>query len=162
MSVLGGAPGPLRLAQAALAVACALLVAASLGCGGGGGVAEGATVTAYVAAPLCAAAKQELASAGWARRGASGAGCLPARRPRGEASSTWRRSAPTLGEPPRTRPRSAYLEAPDPAASRFAHPILETAEIASDLCDAPAQPRWRACSSAIEAADSGSAAAPRN
>jgi hypothetical protein len=44
------------------AVVCVLLGAA--GCGEGKGVSAGATVVAYVEAPLCAGAKRELASEG--------------------------------------------------------------------------------------------------
>lgn len=44
------------------AVACILLGA--VGCGEGEGVSAGATVAAYVEAPLCAGAKRELASEG--------------------------------------------------------------------------------------------------
>ncbi len=48
---------------AAVAAACGLLVAAA-GCGSSTGVSEDATVTAYVEAPLCTAAKQELVKHG--------------------------------------------------------------------------------------------------
>jgi len=97
-------------------------------CGGGGGVSSDAVVTAYVEAPLCADAKQELARHG----GRAGdlrvqAICLP--RPR-EAKKL---SLATLGANARRATEDstsvAYLEAPDPEASRFVHPILETAQV---------------------------------
>ncbi len=97
------------------------------GCGSGG-VSKDATVTAYVEAPLCVAAKQELAKHG----GRAGdlrvqAICLPSPR---EARKL---SLATLGANARRATEDstavAYLEAPDSSASRFVHPILETAEI---------------------------------
>ena len=51
------------LRWAGLAAAGVMLIGAA-GCGGGGGVSSDAVVTAYVEAPLCAAAKQELARHG--------------------------------------------------------------------------------------------------
>jgi hypothetical protein len=108
-------------------VACAFLIGIA-GCGGGGGVSNDAVVTAYVEARLCAAAKQELASQG----GRAGdlqvqAICLPSPRPAKKLSLA------TLGANARRATEDstsvAYLEAPDPKASRFVHPILETAEV---------------------------------
>jgi len=105
-------------------VACCGLVA---GCGSGG-VSKDATVTAYVEAPLCAAAKQELARHG----GRAGdlrvrAVCLTS------PHEARKLSLATLGTNARRATEDstsvAYLEAPDPEASRFVHPILETAEI---------------------------------
>jgi hypothetical protein len=101
-----------------------LLVA---GCGSSG-VSKDATVTAYVEAPLCVAAKQELVKHG----GRAGdlrvkAVCLSSAR---EARKL---SLATLGANARRATEDstavAYLEAPDPGASRFVHPILETAEV---------------------------------
>jgi hypothetical protein len=109
---------------AAVVVCCGLLVA---GCGSGG-VSKDATVTAYVEAPLCAAAKEELAKHG----GRAGdlrvrAVCLAGPR---EAKKL---NLATLGANARRATEDstavAYLDAPDPKASRFVHPILETAEI---------------------------------
>jgi hypothetical protein len=91
-------------------------------------VAKDATVTAYVEAPLCAAAKQELVSQG----GRAGdlrvqAACLPSASERGKLSLA------TLGANARRATEDstsvAYLEAPNPRAARFTHRILETAEI---------------------------------
>ena len=127
----GGGEGRLSLGRegrkAALAVACVLLVGAA-GCGGGGGVSSDAVVTAYVEAPLCAAAKQELAQ----HDGRAGdlrvqAVCLPSPR------KAKKLSLATLGANARRATEDstsvAYLEALDPEASRFVHPILETAEV---------------------------------
>jgi hypothetical protein len=105
-----------------------MFMAAIAGCGGGEGVAEGATVTAYVEAPLCIGAKQELADQG----GRAGelkvqAICLPSARSRAKLNLA------TLGANARRATEDsttvAYLEASDPAAARFIHPILETAEV---------------------------------
>jgi hypothetical protein len=105
-----------------------MLVAAVAGCGGGEGVARDATVTAYVEAQLCVAAKQELARQG----GRAGelkvqAVCLPS------ARSHTKLNLATLGANARRATEDsttvAYLEASDPAAARFTHPILETAEV---------------------------------
>jgi hypothetical protein len=98
------------------------------GCGSGTGVSEDATVTAYVEAPLCAAAKRELVE----HDGRAGdlrvqAVCLPSPR---EATKL---SLATLGANARRATEDSttvvYLEAPDPKAARFTHPILETAEV---------------------------------
>ena len=91
-------------------------------------MAKDATVTAYVEAPLCTGAKQELAKQG------SHAGelrvqaiCLPTPRDQGKLKLS------TLGANARRATEDstavAYLEASDPRASKFTHPILETAEI---------------------------------
>ncbi len=113
--------------KAALAVACVLLVAVA-GCGSGTGVSEDATVTAYVEAPLCAAAKQELVR----HDGRAGdlrvqAVCLSS------PNEAKKLSLATLGANARQATEDsttvAYLEAPDPRAARFTHPILETAEV---------------------------------
>jgi hypothetical protein len=109
---------------AAVVACCGLLVA---GCGSGG-VSKDAVVTAYVEAPLCVAAKQELTR----HDGRAGdlrirAVCLPS------PHETRKLSLATLGANARRATEDstsvAYLEAPDPSASRFVHPILETAEI---------------------------------
>jgi hypothetical protein len=108
-------------------VVVGLLVAAS-GCGGGEGVAKDATVTAYVEAPLCIGAKQELSKQG-NRAGELHvqAICLPTARSHDKLELS------TLGANAREATEDsttvAYLEASDPRASRFTHPILETAEI---------------------------------
>jgi hypothetical protein len=109
------------------AVVVGLLVAA-LGCGQDEGVAEDATVTTYVEAPLCAAAKQELVSAG-GRAGSLNvkAVCLPS------ATEGKKLNLATIGANARRATEDstavAFLEAPNPRAARFTHPILEIAEI---------------------------------
>jgi hypothetical protein len=110
------------------ATACALLVAGA-GCGEGEGVAEGATVTAYVAAPLCDEAKRELEREG-ARAGDVRVRilCLPS------VESGGRLALATVGANARHATEDSttvgYLEAPSSAA-RFSRPILEEAGIAS-------------------------------
>ena len=98
------------------------------GCGEAG-VSNGATVTAYVAAPLCAGAKRELARDG----GQAGdvqvrAVCLSSAEDRG------RLNLAQLGANARRATEDsttvAYLEPADPAANRFTNPILESAGIA--------------------------------
>jgi hypothetical protein len=91
-------------------------------------VAEGATVTAYVEAPLCAEAQQELRR----HKGRAGdlklrAACLPS------PHDARKFDLATVGANARRATEDstavAYLQAPDPRVSRFTHPILEKAEI---------------------------------
>lgn len=107
----------------------ALLGAALLGTGcGEDGVASGAAVSVYAAAPLCREAEGQLA-----REGARAGGvrvriiCLPPVERRGRADLA------TAGASARRTTEDstsiAYLEAPGPAA-KFSRPILESAEIA--------------------------------
>lgn len=137
----------------AVAAACGLLVAAA-GCGSGTGVSDDATVTAYVEAPLCAAAKQELVR----QDGRAGdlrvqAVCLSSPH---EAKKL---NLATLGANARRATEDsttvAYLEAPHPRASRFTHPILETAEVPWISEDSGAG-AVRHLIELIESADSGS------
>jgi hypothetical protein len=125
-----GAPGPWRsraLRGAAASLAGALLVA-GVGCGEGEGVADDATVAAYVAAPLCAGAKGELER----EDGAAGdlavrAVCLPA------VERGGRSSLAIVGANARRAAEDStavgYLEPPGTAV-RFSRPILESAGIA--------------------------------
>jgi hypothetical protein len=98
------------------------------GCGGAEGVEKGAVVTAYVSAPLCAGAKQELAREG----GKAGdvrvrAVCLSsARRGRRLILATVGANARRATE---DSTAVAYLEALG-RANRFSDPILESAGIA--------------------------------
>ncbi len=119
-------PSPRRPIAALIAV-CALLVGA--GCGEGEGVASGATVSAYVAASLCAEAKRELARDG----GRAGdvhvrVVCLPS------AESSQKLDLAQIGANARRATEDAsavgYIGEPTRAASRFSEPILETAGIA--------------------------------
>ncbi len=132
LSVLGGGTrlsGVLREPAVAVVALAFLLLVAVGGCGESEGVAEGATVTAYVEAPLCAGAKQELVRQG----GRAGelrvqAVCLPS------ATTARKLDLATLGANARQAIEDsttvAYLEASDPRASRFTDPILESANVA--------------------------------
>ncbi len=111
----------------AILLACAL-GAFGVGCGEGGGVSAGATVSAYVVAPLCRGAKVELTRAG----GRAGdvrvrAVCLA------NVRSGDRLSLAQIGANARRATEDstavAYLESPDPAANRFSDPILKSAGI---------------------------------
>jgi hypothetical protein len=93
-------------------------------------VAEDAVVTAYVEAPLCEAAEEELA-----RRGGRAGGlrvravCLPGVR-KGQ-----KLDLATVGANARRATEDstsvAYLETSDPKAARFSNPILEAADVPS-------------------------------
>lgn len=116
----------MRRLSATLA-ALALCGALAIGCGEGG-VAEGATVSVYVAAPLCQAAERELQREG----GEAGevevrAVCLPAVEAKGRADLA------TAGANARRATEDstsvAFLEAPGPAA-KFSQSIVEAAGIA--------------------------------
>ncbi|HEX8754349.1 MAG TPA: hypothetical protein VF731_13135 [Solirubrobacterales bacterium] len=112
---------------ALISASCAALLALA-GCGGAEGVSSGATVSVYAAASLCAGAQRGLAEAG------SAAGsvrvrvlCLEPERSGG------RLRLATVGANARRATEDssavAYLEASDPAANRFAEPILESADL---------------------------------
>lgn len=108
-------------------LACALLLAMA-GCGEGEGAADGAAVTAYVAAPLCGGAMGELKREG-ARAGEVRVRvvCLP-----GQRDGTRLDLAATGANARRATEDStaiAYVEQSGPAA-RFSEPILEAAGIA--------------------------------
>lgn len=113
--------------MAALAAA-ALALATIVGCGESGGVEEGATVTAYVVAPLCPEARQALAGDG-ANAGSVRvrAVCLP------PAHSDGRLDLAAIGAGARRATEDsssiAYIEPSDPAAARFSEPILESAGV---------------------------------
>jgi len=127
-SVLGGGTRPSRvLPKVLLAMAFGGLLTAGAGCGESEGIAAGATVTAYVEAPLCAGAKRELAREG----GRAGdvrvhAVCLPSVA-RGERTDLARVGANAR----RATEDSAtvgYLE--PPTIPSFSRPIVEAASIA--------------------------------
>jgi hypothetical protein len=119
-----------RGAIALAAVVAALVLSAIAGCGESGGVEEGATVTAYVVAPLCPEAKQALAGKG-AEAGSVRvrAVCLPPARSGGGLDL----AAIGAGARRATGDSSsiAYIEPPDPAAARFSETILESAGVPS-------------------------------
>jgi hypothetical protein len=139
-----------------VAIALALAVAAVLviGCGEGAGVADDATVTAYVAEPLCADAKRELTEA----RGRVGdlrvqAICLP--NPRTSKKLDLAKTGANARRATEDSTSVAYLEAFDPPANRFSEPILETAEIAG-VYRSSGEKAMASLLRAIEAWDSGS------
>jgi hypothetical protein len=111
-----------------VALAAAGLLAAGALAGCGGGDASGATVSVYVAAPLCAAAKADLASHGASAGNFTVAvRCLaPSERAGGgvdlaTAGSNSRRATSDTSA-------VATLEPPGPG-TKFTRPILESAEI---------------------------------
>ncbi|HEY5815175.1 MAG TPA: hypothetical protein VIS95_02425 [Solirubrobacterales bacterium] len=110
----------------ALAAVGVLLVGA--GCGEGGGVADGATMTVYVVEPLCAGAERELARAG-AQAGdvRVRVSCLPS------AESNGRLDLATIGANARRATEDssaiAYIGERTKAATRFSEPILQAAGI---------------------------------
>jgi hypothetical protein len=110
-----------------LLVAGAAIGLAAIGCGGDEGVAEGATVTVYVAAPLCAEAKRELARHdGRAGEVRVRVACLE------NVHSGARLDLAAIGANARRATEDtttvAYIES-DPAATRFSAEILESADI---------------------------------
>jgi hypothetical protein len=109
-----------------LALAGAALTA--VGCGDDGGVTAGATVRAYVSAPLCTGAQRELARAG----GAAGelrvrAVCLE------DPERDGRLSLAAVGANARRATEDstavAYVGTPDPTIAKFTEPILEAADL---------------------------------
>jgi len=115
-----------RFVKPSLSASWVLLFVA--GCGGGEGAADGATVSAYVVAPLCAEAERELARHG----GEAGdlhvrAACLPS------AESSRKLNLARIGANARRATEDssaiAYIGEPTRAASRFSEPILEAANI---------------------------------
>jgi hypothetical protein len=124
--------------MAQLLVGSILLVVAP-GCGEADGVASGATVAAYVTAPLCAEAERELARHG----GRAGdvrirARCLPASEHNGKLDLA------VIGKNARRATEDssaiAYIGERTKAATRFSEPILEAAGIRqfSDMSGAKA------------------------
>jgi hypothetical protein len=143
------------------AVICALLGAG--GCGESSGVEDGATVTAYVAAPLCAEAKQELEREG-ARAGELRVRlfCLEVTTPAGGTDQAPAGAGgldlATVGANARRATEDStavgYLQAPG-AAVRFSRPILEAAGIATVVDDSGTRAMNRLLD-AIATADTGS------
>jgi hypothetical protein len=116
----------LRSPKVTLMVACILLLA--VGCGEGEGVADGATVSAYVAAPLCAEAKRELARDGGEAGGVRvRAVCLPS------VESGRKLDLAAIGANARRATEDStaigYIGEPTKAATRFSAPILESANV---------------------------------
>ena len=142
------------MARAAAALVLLALAFGTTGCGGGEGVAGGATVRVYVSGPLCPGAKRELAKEG----GSAGdvrvrAVCLEA------TEAAGRLDLAAIGADARRATEDsaaiAYLEGPDSAAARFAQPILESAGIAH-LVASSGEAGMRRILAAVSEADSGS------
>lgn len=117
----------LRLSRKlALIAMCVLPLVA--GCGESEGIAEGATVTAYVVAPLCGGAERELA-----RDGAEAGGvrvrisCLPS--PESSRKLNLAQIGANARQATEDSSAIAYIGEPTRAASRFSEPILEAANI---------------------------------
>jgi branched-chain amino acid transport system substrate-binding protein len=139
--------------RAALAAAFFLLGLA--GCGESSGLADGASVTAYAAAPLCAEARRELGrdgdEAGNVRVRVT---CLPA------VEHGSKLDLAQIGANARRATEDssaiAYIGERTAAASRFSEPILEEAGIAQ-LSEASGASAMRKLLDAVdEAGDSGS------
>jgi hypothetical protein len=117
----------LRVATALLVVSFVAL-GMGAGCSGGGGVADGAAVSVYVTAPLCAGAEAELVRdegrAGGLRVRAV---CLPS------AESSQKLDLAQIGKNARRATEDAtsigYIGEPTRSATRFSAPILEAAGI---------------------------------
>lgn len=142
-----------RWRKAALIAVCALLAVA--GCGEGAGVEEGALVSVYVAAPLCAEAERELARGG----GRAGdvrvrAVCLP------NAESNGKLDLAAIGANARRATEDSttigYIGEPTRAATRFSAPILEGAGIAQLTENSAAVAMRKLLAAVDEAGDSGS------
>jgi hypothetical protein len=117
-------------------------------------VEEGATVTAYVVAPLCPEAQQALA------RDGAGAGsvrvravCLPPAHIKGKLDLV----AIGAGARRATEDSSSivYIEPPDTAAARFSEPILESAGVPL-LIESSGEAAISQLRKALRGADSGS------
>lgn len=140
--------------------ATALLLFA-VGCGEGEGVAEDATVTVYVSAPLCAGAKQELARSG----GRSGdlhlrAVCVNDGGSRDDGNSHKESRLAAIGAAARQATEDsssvAYIGTADPTAVRFSEPILEEADIPRISADSGEASMTRLLRALQRADDSGS------
>ena len=159
-------PAPPSRSRLTMVVASVVLLAVLAGCGEASGVEEGATVTAYVAAPLCAEAKQELE-----RRGAKAGElrvrvfCLEVTAPQEGPAGRRGIDLATVGANARRATEDStavgYLEAagaprpflpPDPRSRRDRHRRRRLR----------GERRWAACSTRSTAADTGLAAGSRS
>jgi hypothetical protein len=122
----------------------------SVGCGSGGGVQEGAVVSVYAAAPLCAGAKRALAKGG----GRSGEvrvrlACL------GQAGSGGEIDLAAIGANARRATEDSstvgYIGEATAGGTKFSSPILESAGIAQ-LSGMSGQAAMKRLLAAIEAA----------
>ena len=122
-----GLPVPPHGSCKVLLTAIFVLLVALAGCGDEG-VAEGATVTVYASAPLCAEAKRELVRSG------DRAGDVRVRVLCLEDAEDGRLDLAAIGGNARRAVQDsrtvAYIGEPTPAATRFSAPIFESADIA--------------------------------
>jgi hypothetical protein len=142
-----------RTAKLLLVAGCALSL--MVGCGENAGVSEGARVSVYVAAPLCAGAERELARNG----GEAGdvrvrVVCLPS------AESSQKLDLAEIGANARRATEDAttiaYIGEPTRYATRFSEPIIDAAGIAQ-LTDTSGAAAMRELLRAVnEAGDAGS------
>ena len=116
----------MRIRVAVLAAAACLLGGIG-GCGEEEGVAEGATVTAYADASLCAGAKRELEAAN-GRAGDVRVRVFCLARTGGEGKLNLATAGANARRASEDSTTVAYLEPPGPA-TRFSTPILEAAGI---------------------------------
>jgi hypothetical protein len=122
-----GLPSPLDRSLKAAITAVAVLLLAIAGCGDEG-VAEGAVVTVYVSAPLCAEAERALGRSGQPDSVRVRIICLA------DAEDPGRLDLATIGSNARRAVEDsrtvAYIGDPTAPATRFSRPILEEANIA--------------------------------
>jgi len=152
---LRGGVTRLSLRLLRLATALLILLAAVVGCGEAGGVADGASVTAYAVAPLCAEAKQELARDG----GKAGdlrvrVSCLPSVEHGGKLDLA--RIGANARRATEDSSAIAYIGERTAAASRFSGPILEEAGIPRLTGASGASAMKKLLDAVDEAGDSGS------
>jgi hypothetical protein len=123
------------------------------GCGEGEGVSAGATVAAYVEAPLCAGAKQELASAGGRAGGLRvRAVCLTGVEVGG--STDLAQVGVNARRATEDSASVGYLE--PPATPSFSRPIVEAAGVAVVRSESGQAAMRRLLGAIREAGDSGS------
>jgi hypothetical protein len=137
-----------------VAGALGAFLVAGAGCGEGEGAADGAVLTVYVTAPLCAGAERELA------RGNGRAGSLRLRVACLRAGASGDRlDLGLIGASARRASEDStavgYVEPPGPA-TRFSQPILESAGIAHLTSESGARGIARLMRSVREAGDAGS------
>lgn len=124
------------------------------GCGEGSGVAEDATVSAYISTPLCQGADQALTRSG------GRAGDLQVRAVCVDDTGTGGSRLAAIGAAARRATEDsaaiAYIGSPDPTAARFSEPILEEADIPRIAASSGAAGMERLLSALKQADTSGS------
>jgi hypothetical protein len=152
---LQGDTRPSRRLPKVTLIASFVLLAALAGCGESEGVEEGATVSVYVAAPLCPEAERELARDGGRAGGVRvRAVCLPS------FESSQKLDLAQIGANARRATEDSttigYIGEPTRAATRFSAPILESAGIAQLSESSGAIAMRKLLRAADEAGDGGS------